>query len=378
MSLFKNYLSRILIPALFVSLFCLSGCASTKGVSGEQNPQQAGVSIAVFPVENLSGTAVPLRAIRESLIRELTMKGFRVLEEGTLEKFMVRNRVRYASGLDELTAQALKKEMGVDGVLITSVELYSDTIPPKVALTSRLVSTGEIPVILWADGVGLAGDDRPGILGLGLIEDSNELLKKALSTLASSLAVHQRGQAENRPGKLERKFDPKIVYRSPALIPGKKHTVAIIPFFNQSDRKNAGEIMVLHFIRSLKRSEVFDLIEPGLTREAFLSLRMIMDEGVSLSDANALFGVLNADMILAGKVLDYQDYQGGYGKPKVDFSVQLIEKTTQKILWSSFSHNEGDDGVFFFDWGRVNTAYVMADQMVMAVGNSMKKKEGTR
>jgi len=27
-------------------------------------------------------------------------------------------------------------------------------------------------------------------------------------------------------------------------------------------------------------------------------------------------------------------------------------------------HNEGDEGVYSFDWGRINTAYEMASEMV--------------
>ena len=40
---------------------------------------------------------------------------------------------------------------------------------------------------------------------------------------------------------------------------------------------------------------------------------------------------------------------------------------TRQIVWSSSSYNEGDDGVFFFDLGKVNTAHGMASGMVRSV-----------
>lgn len=40
-------------------------------------------------------------------------------------------------------------------------------------------------------------------------------------------------------------------------------------------------------------------------------------------------------------------------------------------MWSSTSFNQGDDGVFFFDWGRVNTAHAMAAQMTRWIGEMM-------
>jgi hypothetical protein len=82
---------------------------------------------------------------------------------------------------------------------------------------------------------------------------------------------------------------------------------------------------------------------------------------------------LNADLILSGDVTDYEDYQGIWGKPKVSFSAQLIEKKSREVVWSSYSYNEGDDGVFFFDLGRVNTASVMVSQMVRWIGEMLAK-----
>ena len=132
--------------------------------------------------------------------------------------------------------------------------------------------------------------------------------------------------------------------------------------------------MVLHFIRSLKRFENLNVIEPGVVRQELLRLRIIMDQGVSFSEANLISSSLGVDMILNGKVMDYQDYVGYWGKPKVNFSTILLEKKDQKVVWNSTSHNEGDDGVFFFDWGRVNTAYAMASQMTQMIGNMMLEK----
>jgi TolB-like protein len=123
----------------------------------------------------------------------------------------------------------------------------------------------------------------------------------------------------------------------------------------------------------LKEFEEFEVIEPGVVRQQFLTLRIIMDQGVSLADAEAIFAKLNVDLVVTGQVLDYQDYQGSSGKPKVDFTAEVIERKSREVVWSSTSYNQGDDGVFFFDWGRLNTAYAMASQMVRSIGKMMAK-----
>ncbi len=360
---------------LLLALFFLTGCFTTKGaVKGESETHVEKYRIAVFPFENLSGTPVPIKEIRRSFIARLEAKGLQVLDDGTLEKFMIKHRIRDTGGMDWATAQAFKNEIGIEGVLITSVELYSGAIPPKMALTSRLVSTGDKVVILWMDGVGIAGDDSPGILGLGLIEDPKKLLDKALHSLSESLAQYVSTKKENvSAGHAGKKFRPKIVYRSPLMEEDRKYTVAVIPFFNESGRKNAAEIVVLHFVRELTKLENFNVIELGVVKQRLLNARIIMIEGISLTDADLVSNSLEADLVLTGRVMDYQDYQASWGKPKVDFSVTVVERKSRKVVWNSYSHNEGDDGVFFFDWGRVNTAHAMMAKMARAIGEMMVK-----
>ena len=374
MTLSTNFLNKTAV-ILSVGLLYLSGCFYGKGtVKGELNTGEEKFQIAVFPVENLSGTPSPSKEMRQSVINRLKTEGFPVLEEEILEKFMARHRIRYTGGIDQGTAKAFKEETGTEAVLITSVELFSDRVPPKIALTSRLVSTGDNPAILWMDGIGLAGDQSPGILGLGLIDDPRKLQEKAMTSLLDSLVGHLSGKGDGKGIKgVKRKFLPKIAYRSPEISPDKKYTVAVVPFFNESDRKNGGEIAALHFVKELAKFENFDVIEPGVIRQGLLNLRVIMEEGVSLANADIIFGILNVDLILSGKVLDYQDYQGALGTPKVNFSVLLIERKSRLIVWSSESYNEGDDGVFLFDWGKVNTAYTMASQMVRSIGKMIVK-----
>jgi TolB-like protein len=366
-----NFLNRagililvLLILPVFVSAEEIGKKESLEGVRK--------FNIAIFPVENLSATRAPLKEIKQGFAERLTKQGFHVLDEGSLEKFMAKHRILYVGGIDREIAKAFKEEIGIDGVLITSLELYSDANPPKIAIISRLVSTGDSPSILWIDSVGLAGGDSPGVLGLCLIEDPKALMEKAMKPMTASLFRYLSTRAEERNGRdLKRKFRPKIAYQSSILDPDKKYLVAVLPFFNRSERKYAGEILALHFIRQLKRFNNFNMIEPGVLRQELLGLRVIMEDGVSLANADAIFSILDADILLSGRVMDYQDYEGIWGKPKVDFSTVLIERKSREVVWGSNSYNEGDDGVFFFDRGRVNTAHAMAFQMVQWIGEKI-------
>ena len=367
--IFWKVLDKTII-LLFTTLLIFPGFPHAKEIGeGKSQPPGGSFQIAIFPVENLSGTPAPLKEIRKAFAERLKQLGVPVLEEGAIEKIMEKHRIRYVGGLDREIAKVFKEEAGVEGVLITSLELYSEINPPKIALTSRLVSIGDRPSILWIDSVGMAGDDSPGILGLGLIEDPKALLEKAIKSMTDSLIRYVLKRPEEGDSRgVKKKFQPKIAYRSPILDPERKYVVAVLPFFNRSERKYAGEILILHFIRQLKRFNHFDIIEPGILRQELLGLRVIMEDGVSLANADAIFATLNTDLILSGKVINYQDYQGIWGKPKVDFSTFIIERKSREVVWSSNSYNTGDDGVFFFDWGRVNTANAMTSQMTQWIG----------
>jgi len=131
---------------------------------------------------------------------------------------------------------------------------------------------------------------------------------------------------------------------------------------------------MLHFVMQMMKLKNFDVIEPGIIRQELLKMRIIMDAGISLSDADLILNGLNADLMLSGRVMSYEDYIGSFGRTKVDFSAQLLNKAGKKVVWASKSYNEGDDRVFLFDWGKVNTASAMASEMVRIAVDSMVKQ----
>jgi TolB-like protein len=210
------------LRAAFIIGFVLTlGCAQTKrDVKKEQPAERGGTRIAVFPFDNVSGTQAPLKELRKSLINGLKANGLQIVDAEDLEKFMTKYRVRFTGGLDSQLAGRLKDSTGADAALITSLELYRDLYPPKIGLTSRLVSTEGSAEILWIDSVGLSGDESPGLLKLGLVKDPAVLSERALDFLASSLSAHLSGEVEKPDtAEIKNRYQPKVYYRSQLLQP---------------------------------------------------------------------------------------------------------------------------------------------------------------
>jgi TolB-like protein len=353
--------------------------------------------LAVLPVENLSGVKAPLDEIRRLVVAESSYGGFKGIDEAALASFMRAHRLRYTGGVSGTTARAGREELGADAILITSVETFRAGPLPRATLHCRLVSTGEEPTILWADSVGLAGDDAPGLLGLGLITDEHVLLKKAVHALLKPLLEASRDwtsgitpvadteargrQRGTRAGHRARRWSPNLStevdvaaryaarfrphthFRSDAVDFSAPHTVAVIPFLNVSERKYAGKILALHFVNELRRCANLRVLEPGVVRERLLTTRSIMAGGPSLAVADLFFHqeFPPVDLILSGEIFDYQDREG---VAKVDFSAHVFDKETREMVWFSRSYNRGDEDVLFFDLGRERTAHGVTTRMV--------------
>jgi hypothetical protein len=300
--------------------------------------------------------------LRNEIVFHLEKSGVKILPFDRLEAFIVRHRLRYIGGMSHDTARIFQTETGADMALFTALEYYNDQSPPKIALSARLVTTGDRPQILWMDGVGAAGDDAPGFLELSLVEDPDILLRQAISRLTASLVNHLANQAPAAADD-RRSFEPQTVFNSRLLLPDRMYTVVVLPFLNLSSRRHAGEMMMGHFTAALKQVADMQPVEPGQVRQTLLKFRIVMHDGLSLADATALFSRMNVDLILSGRVFDYEDYQGAGGPAKVCFSASLIEHQTREIAWAASSCRKGTDGVAVFDLGTIRTAHALAAAM---------------
>ncbi len=316
--------------------------------------------IVVYPVDNLSGKPAPLKEIRQLLVEGLIKHGVSVIEEDELNRFMARHRVRYIGGVDTVTARAWKEEAGMEAVLITSVDEYDETDTPKIAFTSRLVSTGEMPYILWMENVDLSHDDSPGLFGSGLIDNIGVLKNKAIGQILQSLAGFYSDKAVDRNKGAAKSFQPKVAYQSFFSInPDDTYTVAVMPFYNKSKSLSAGDIVALRFVNQLVKNKTFQVIDPGVVRQNLLNFRVIMPDGASKVDADSFFYNLGTDLIFMGRILSYHEKH-----PKIEFDVQVYERKSRAMVSSSWSHNQGNDDVVLFDWKQVNNAGALASQMI--------------
>ncbi len=127
----------------------------------------------------------------------------------------------------------------------------------------------------------------------------------------------------------------------------------MLPFYNLSARRDAGDILALHFIRHMAASPRFRVADVGIVRQQLLDARIIMEGGVSISDAETVAALVDADFVLGGRVIRYEDYEGPSGAARVEFYTVVVDRRSRKLVWSSASYNDGTDGTGWFERGTV-------------------------
>jgi hypothetical protein len=354
-----------------------------RGVSVEPPPSQENVSdrIAVLPLTNRSQRGAPLSEIRDRLIRELELQGFELIEEDDLENFMRRHRMRYTAGLSEEMAEVLADETGARGALITTLDLYDERNPPKMALTSRLVSTGDRPRILWMESAVRVGDEAPGGFDLGLVSDPWALAETVIDEIVEAVPRGESGGGTSRgkPGvpsrKTRWKFRPRTYYASPELpvVRDEAGRIAVLPFSNDSTTPYAGEILTDQVIRHLVEVGA-DVVEPGIVRQVMLEARQFYSEGPSVPETDILRLHLEADVVVFGEVTRYREKLGAE-PAQAEFLVRAIDTASRELIWASNSFAGGNRGVFFFGIRQVHAAQALASELARAlVGTVLRER----
>ena len=140
-----------------------------------------------------------------------------------------------------------------------------------------------------------------------------------------------------------------------------------MPFRSDVARADAGALVALQFVRRLAASPGVEVLEPGVVREVLLRARLVQSEGISLPQADLLRELLDADVVVAGRVDDWRDAPGTGTVPHVSFTAQGIDTRTRRVVWTATTGHRGDRGVFFFGARLVRTANALAAEMALAV-----------
>ncbi len=151
------------------------------------NNRESAYRIAVMPFHNTSRSKnAGMKATYMFIDRLFNNDAFDPVEYGKIRKTVVDNRIRFRGTLDYKNIKTISETLGVDLILVGTVEQYSDgkdtSSPPEVTINARLLDPRE-KRILWYDVLFINGEEDLIAFDWGNIRSVDKLAYKAVSEL---------------------------------------------------------------------------------------------------------------------------------------------------------------------------------------------------
>jgi TolB-like protein len=304
--------------------------------------------IALFPFENFSEDMNAQENIMSLIKTKLEDEGVQILDDSSLEKFLIKERIRITGYISKDMARKIRDELGVKAILVGSINSYNSSGNPQVGISARLVNSSDGSII-WANHDSATGEDFAGILGIGRITSIDKLAFRIVNQLLDSFTIV--------PSYKEKES---------------MYTIAVMPFRNESKKKNAGMIATYMFITDLSKNMRFEPLEYGEVRRLLLKLRLRSKGELDLINVGSVSGDSGVDGILVGTVELYTEGEAS-SPPKAAISARLIDARKGRILWYDGYQYSGDEGITIFDWGRIRSAESVAYEVVSKLVKEMSK-----
>ncbi|MBE0425680.1 MAG: hypothetical protein IBX72_03430 [Nitrospirae bacterium] len=335
----KIYMPSLMLCVLFSMLFGISSGYA-------QNPKE---TIAILPFENFSEDKNALLFVMPALRSKLEAEGFKLLDEESLNRFLLKERIRSTGYISWDMSRKMHEELQVSAILIGSVNSFSEKTDPEVGFTARLINASD-GTIIWANHAAATGEDFTTILGLGRVKAIEKLADRLLDRLLKSFSIMPSDK------------EIESTYR-----------IAVMPFYNKTKIRNIGMVVTNMFIVELFKNKKFIPIEFGEVRRLIVDLRVRERGEINFKNTEAIYDLSGVDGIIVGTVEIYKEGLESVSPPETNISARLIDARKNRILWSDFDHFKGDDDIIVLDWGRIRSAENVAFKSVKRLVKEISK-----
>lgn len=186
----KNFSYRVFLIAVLALFFiCSHFINGSSGIALASTSNNILKSIAILPFENLTDKQGASTKVVSQIKQELKGKGWLlIVRDEVIDEYLYKRRIRYTGAITRLKAREMGKVLGVDAVMVGSVEMFGPVEGENtVSVSARLISTID-GAIIWADNIAYTGEDFVGFFGIGLITDLKKLNEVVVSKLVGSIA----------------------------------------------------------------------------------------------------------------------------------------------------------------------------------------------
>ena len=334
-----------------------------------------GSRAALLPVIDLSGNEAATARVEHELAIRLDLRLGAPLIRGTeVRDWARRFRIRNLGSETPERLAKLAEGLGVDWLFLATLFEAIDDPLPRVTLSAKVLHKGS-DLVPWAGYVSTTGLSEAGLLGVGLVEDLEELEQLCALRLADDLADYLSGEPPRiASGGRARGFV------STELTHQHLERIAILPFDSVVDKdaqRAAALITDLAYV-SLHRLGVQPLA-PGLIEQAIREVAFSVAGSVDPDVRALLYESRGVQAVLTGTI-DVMGFarKGLEPEPIVELGVRLVGARDGRILWTVDEARRGWDNAAPFGFRRIYSPGLLAEHIMGMMAASLVGESGRR
>jgi hypothetical protein len=342
-----------------LSALILAACALGAPTAGPA-PQAL---YAELPLRNLSGDHEAAEWLSARVREALQRRGAAFVEAGRIEALLVEHRIRYTDSLSADEARMIRAATGAQHVIAGVLFEFVRGRSPHIAMGLRVLDAGsgsrEQSLV-----VSLRGEDSRGWLGLGAVEDAEELGRQVVERLLAIFGPE--GAPLSKPVCAPR--EPRdSEHPAPARrveLPADLGRLAVMPFVNRSTRPEAG----VQF-REILADEWFhvhgvEVVEASELRAAMVREKIRYMHDLDMRALAAIARAASVRYFALGSVDQYgEEEQLVDGRfPVIEASIRLLDAQTGLVVASAAQRIRGDHHRQPLAFGLVRDPVVLAQQ----------------
>lgn len=155
---------------------------------------------------------------------------------------------------------------------------------------------------------------------------------------------------------------PSVLKQGPLPDAGNICRVAVLPFTNQTDYKQADDIFARVFVSELTNSGNYLIAQEGDVRKFYQQMQVLPNQLPTVEQLRALADRLGAQVLVSGIIVEMKDKSdaGQRLDPSLAVIVRIIEGESGRTLWATYNRREGSQYRKIMHFGLVNSVTLLA------------------
>lgn len=172
------------------------------------------------------------------------------------------------------------------------------------------------------------------------------------------------------------KEPPTVLEQGPLPDQGKICRVAVLPFVNQTEYKQADDVFARIFVSELVNSGNYQAAQEGDVRKFLQQMQVLPNQLPSIEQLRALADRLGAQVIISGLVVEMVDKNevGFKLDPSVAVIIRIIEGASGRTLWATYNRREGKQYRWIMHFGLVNSVAALSKHVSAEIVEAWHKK----